>query len=202
MGTKDSVDLVAEPGLMAKLKRDARSAGDVESWSREEVAETCSVGHEIRWKLEEKETEFACLPYDLQYRDEVGEIGFAVGQAFDVGDALGSLEAETKEVGRSSKPAFEHHSGREGAEGVVDLYRAELARVKLKKAPRWGFIRIEGRFPGGIGPTRGSGIDASLGCSYGCFTRERQGLRKSGHGVGWLIRGKPSKCPKGEVWGG
>ncbi len=56
------------------------------------------VGGEVGRELEEEQAELAGLAEGLERVDELGEVGVAVLEAFEVGDALRGFEAEA-EVG-------------------------------------------------------------------------------------------------------
>jgi hypothetical protein len=122
--TEDVVGLFGEPGWVAELEGDLQGFG---GWKGgEEGGEESGVGGEVGWELEEEQAELAGLPEGFERFDELGEIGVAVLEPFEVGDALWGLEAET-ESGRScGGPSFCEFCGWEGAEGVVDLDRVEL----------------------------------------------------------------------------
>jgi len=163
VGAENGVDLLSEPRSVAELEGDRRCAGSAESRGLEESRQPGGVGLEVRRKLEEDETEFTGLAHRLEDGDQVGDVVLAIGQPFDVRDALRGLEAEAKERLGGRQPVFEHLRGGQRPKGVVDFYGAELRGVELEEffcGCRGG---VEGRLPCRVGPTRGSSENARCG---------------------------------------
>ena len=143
---------------MAELRNaDRRGLGALKF--EEEGAEEDGVCGEVRRELEEEQAEFAGFAEGLERVYELGEVGVAVLEALEVGDALRRFEAEAK-VGRGlGEPAFCEFYCWEGAEGVVDLDRGQLGGVELEELFGGEFGRVEVGLPGGVGPAGGSGED-------------------------------------------
>ena len=93
--------------------------------------------------------------------DELGDVGVAVAEALEVGDALRGFEAEAEGGGGGGEPAFEHFGGGQGAEGVVDLDGVELGGVELEELLGGDVGGVEAGLPGGVGPAGGSGEEVA-----------------------------------------
>ena len=191
---EDGVDLFAEPRLVAELEGDGWCSGGAEGGCGEEGGEALGVGFEVGRELEEEEAEFAGLADGFECGDELGYVVGAVGEALEVRDALGRLEAEAEVRRRGGEPGFEHGGRGEGAEGVVDFDRGELGGVELEELFGGRFCGVEGGLPGGVGPAGGSGEDVRgrFDCGWG----EQRGL--GARGKVWAAGAGRS----GEVWGG
>jgi len=157
------VDLVGEPGLVAELEGDGRGVRGGEGGRAEEFAEAVGVGGEVGRKLEEEAAEFAGLADGLDPGNELLDVGGAVAETAEVGDALGGLKAETEAAWRGGDPDLEHGGGGEGAEGVVDLDRRELGGVEAEEAFGGCARGVEAGLPRGVGPAGGSGKEAGWG---------------------------------------
>jgi len=179
---------------VAELEGDGRCSGGAECGCGEEGGEALGVGLEVGRELEEEEAELAGLTDWLERRDELGYVVGAVGETFEVGDALGRLEAEAEVRRRGGEPGFEHGCRGQGAEGVVDLNRGELGGVVLEEFFGGRLRGIEGGFPCGVGPAGGSGEDVRgrFDCGWG----EQRGLGYAGQGL------SRSAGRSEEVWGG
>ena len=103
---KDLVDLFGEPGFVAELEGDRGSIRCSNAGSSKEGAEAFSIRLEVGRKLEEEGAELAGLSHRLKRRDELSHVVLAISQPPEVGDALGSLEAEAKVAGvAASQPS-------------------------------------------------------------------------------------------------
>lgn len=144
---------------MAELEGDGQGSGTVEGWGREKIAEAFGIGLHIRRQLEEQEAEFSGLAHGFEDTSEIGDVGFAVVEPLDMGDALWGFEAEAKERWCCGKPVLQHGCCGESAEGVVHLDGTELGGVELEEALLGESFRVEGRLPCGVGPAGSASED-------------------------------------------
>ena len=91
-------------------------------------------------------------PHRFQRGDELGYIIVTIQKAFEVRDALGRLETESKIGWSGGKPGFQSLFCGQRAEGVVDLDGVELCRVELQEALGGCTLGIEIRLPGRVSP--------------------------------------------------
>jgi len=121
VGAEDVVCGFREPGGVAKLEGDLEVRVLDERREMQESVEAVIVGCEVGWELEEERAELGCGLRWSEGSDELGERSAAFAQALEVGDALGSFEAEEEAGWSRVEPALELGWGGKGAEGVIDL---------------------------------------------------------------------------------
>src|SRR6266852_3935171 len=127
---EEIVGLVVEPALVTELEGRLEARRE----RAEKVGEALGVEAEVGRELEEEGAELRAEP-----RRRAAERGgdlVGIAQAEHVRDALRGLQREAEAGRRLMRPAGEQLGRGEAAEGVVDLDRAERARVEAEHVAR------------------------------------------------------------------
>src|SRR6266852_7491454 len=151
---EEIVGLVVEPALVTELEGRLEARRE----RAEKVGEALGVEAEVGRELEEEGAELRAEP-----RRRAAERGgdlVGIAQAEHVRDALRGLQREAEAGRRLMRPAGEQLGRGEAAEGVVDLDRAERARVEAEHVARRQLLRVEAAAPGGVAEARGADQDA------------------------------------------
>ena len=153
-GLEGAIDLFVEPAFVAELEGNGWGWLGLEGGQVKKGLEAREIGFEVGRELEEDGAELAGVAGREERVEKPIQVFSTVTEAAEVRDALRGFKAETKAGGRGGKPAVELGTGRQRAEGVVDLNGSEDGGVVVEKGFHGDLGGVEARFPGGICPTR------------------------------------------------
>src|SRR4051812_20415975 len=177
MGAEHRIDLVDEPGEMAKLDRRTPPPGKLP----EKRIELHEIDLEGRRKLKHGWSQPS--PQRVNDLEKVGERLVIVTQPMNMSDTAGGLHHKAEVFGNLLGPAGQHRFGRYAIERVVDLDRVEPLGIVRQHLCSGELRGIEAPSPFRIGPATGADERSHNGR---CQSRaDVAGLRGWGLGLVW-----------------